>query len=75
MTLGSLFEKQVFIRLAEDGNAFICTAKSPLFSRTRRVAIDDSRRDFAPRAAESGPMAGDDLSAHRQIMHRQILPE
>lgn len=29
MTLRALFEKQVFIRLTDDQNAFICTAKWP----------------------------------------------
>ena len=40
MTLRSLFEKQIFVRLTEDHAAFICTTKWPLLSRTRRVGLD-----------------------------------
>ena len=40
MTLRTLFEKQVFVRLSEDHTAFICTTKWPLLSKIRRVSVD-----------------------------------
>ena len=61
MTLSTLFEKQVFVRLSEDHTAFICTTKWPLLSRTRRVGVDEAGRDFAPQAGEPGSIAGEEL--------------
>jgi hypothetical protein len=52
MTLKSLFEKQVFIRLIDDGTAFLCTAKWLLFARTKRVGVSEAGRDFAPQVTE-----------------------
>ncbi len=43
MTFRSLFEKQMFIRLADDQTAFFCTVKWRLFSRTRRVGVQLAR--------------------------------
>ena len=61
MTLRTWFEKQVFVRLTEDHTAFICTTKWPLFSRTRRVSVDETGRDFAPQVREPGSIAGEEL--------------
>ena len=61
MTLSTLFEKQVFVRLSEDQTAFICTTKWPLLSRIRRVSVDEAGRDFAPQAGEPGSIAGEEL--------------
>lgn len=61
MTLRTLFEKQVFVRLSQDHTAFICTTKWPLLSRTRRVGIDQAGRDFAPQVREPGSIAGEEL--------------
>jgi hypothetical protein len=47
MTLRTLFEKQIFVRLNEDHTAFICTTKWPLLSKIRRVSIDGAGHDFA----------------------------
>ena len=40
MTLTSVFEKQVFVRLAEDHAGFICTTKWSLLSKIRWVRVD-----------------------------------
>jgi len=61
MTLSTLFEKQVFVRLSEDHTAFICTTKWPLLSKIRRVSVDETGRDFAPQVGESGSIAGEEL--------------
>ena len=52
MTLRTWFEKRVFVRLTEDHTAIICTTKWPLFSRTRRVGVDEAGRDFALQVRE-----------------------
>ena len=61
MTLRTLFEKQVFVRLSDDHTAFICTTKWPLLSKIRRVKVDQAGRDFAPQVRESGSIAGEEL--------------
>ena len=61
MTLSTLFEKQVFVRLSEDRTAFICTTKWPLLSITRRVGVDEAGRDFASQVGEPGSIAGEEL--------------
>jgi hypothetical protein len=48
MTLTTLFEEQIFIRLNEDHTALICTTKWPLFSKIKRVSVDGAGHDFAP---------------------------
>jgi hypothetical protein len=67
MTLSTLFEKKVFIRLAEDQSAFVCTSKGPLFSSVKRVSINDAMPDFAAQAAELSSMARKDLPMLRNI--------
>ncbi|HTW63775.1 MAG TPA: hypothetical protein VME17_04125 [Bryobacteraceae bacterium] len=67
MTLRALFEKQVFIRLTDDQAAFICTAKWPLLSRTKRVDVNAAGRDFAPQVAETGSAAREELPVRAQI--------
>jgi hypothetical protein len=52
MTLRSVFEKQVFVRLTEDHAAFICTARWPLLSKIRRVNVYVAGRDFPPQVRE-----------------------
>ena len=54
MTLRTLFEKQVFIRLTDDQTAFISTTKRPLLSRIRRFRVSEAGRDFAPQVTEHG---------------------
>jgi len=66
MTLRTWFEKQVFVRLTEDHTAFICTTKWPLFSRTRRVSVDETGRDFAPQVREPGSIAAEELPVLRR---------
>ena len=48
MTLRTLFEKQIFVRLNEDHTAFICTTKWPLLSKINRVSVDGAGHHFAP---------------------------
>jgi len=64
MTVRSLFEKQVFLRLTEDGSAFICTTKWPVFSKTRRIGVDEPAR--AHRVREAGSMSPDAPMLRRQ---------
>jgi hypothetical protein len=66
MTLRSLFEKQVFVRLSEDHTAFICTTKWPLLSRTRRVGVDETGRDFAPHVDEPASITPEELPVLRR---------
>ena len=66
MTLRTLFEKQVFVRLTEDRTAFICTTKWPLLSKIRRVRVDEPGRDFAPQVREPGSIVAEDLSVLRR---------
>ena len=66
MTLRTLFEKQVFVRLTEDQTAFICTTKWPLLSRTRRIAVDGAGRDFAPQVGKTSPIAPEELPVLRR---------
>lgn len=54
MTLRTLFEKQVFIRLTDDQTAFISTTKWPLLSRIRRFRVSEAGRDCAPQVKERG---------------------
>ena len=56
-TLFAKFETQVFIRLTDDQTAFMCTAKWPLLSRTRRVAVNGAGIDATPHTMESGSTA------------------
>jgi len=65
MTLRTLFEKQVFIRLADDHMGFICTTKWPFFSRTRRVSVDQAGRGFAPQVRNPGWNAPEELPVLR----------
>jgi hypothetical protein len=64
MTLRTLFEKQVFVRLTEDHTAFICTTKWPLLSKIRRVRV--AGRDFAPQVREPGSIAAEELPVLRR---------
>jgi hypothetical protein len=73
MTLSTLFEKQVFVRLSEDHTAFICTTKWPLLSRTRRVGVHEAGRDFAPQVGETGPIAPEELPVLRAQRYRTKL--
>ncbi len=66
MTLSTLFEKQVFVRLTEDHTAFICTTKWPLLSRTKRVGVQEAGRDFAPQVEETSPIAPEELPVLRR---------
>lgn len=40
MTLRTLFEKEIFVRVSEDQSTLICTSKWPFFSITRRFGFD-----------------------------------
>jgi hypothetical protein len=75
MTLRTWFEKQVFVRLTEDRNAFICTTKWPLFSRTKRVGVDEAGRDFAPQVREPGSIATEQLPVLRRSAIEEGLPD
>jgi hypothetical protein len=57
MTFRTLFEKQVFIRLTDDHTAFMYTAKWPLRSRTRRLAVNEAGINATPQTMESGSTA------------------
>src|SRR5271157_2465059 len=61
MTLRTLFEKQVFVRLTEDHAAFVCTTKWPLLSKIRRVSVDGARRDSGPQVRQTGSIAREEL--------------
>ena len=66
MTLRTLFEKQVFVRLSEDHTAFICTTKWPLLSKIRRVGVDEAGRDFAPQVDEPASITPEELPVLRR---------
>ncbi len=57
MTLRTLFEKQVFIRLDDAQTAVVCTTKWPLLSRIKRFGVGDGGRDFGAPAAEPDSLA------------------
>lgn len=40
MTLKTLFDKEVFVRVSEDQSTLICTTKWPFFSLARRFGVD-----------------------------------
>ena len=40
MTLRTLFEKEILVRVSEDQSTLICTTKWPCFSITRRFGVD-----------------------------------
>jgi hypothetical protein len=67
MTLRSLFEKQIFIRLADDQTAFLYTAKWRLSSRIRRVSLSKAGRDLAPQVTEPTPAPREELPMLRRI--------
>ena len=39
MTLKTLFEKEILVRVSEDQSTLICTTKWPFFSITRRFGV------------------------------------
>jgi hypothetical protein len=47
MTLRTLFEKQVFVRLTEDQSGFVYTTKWALLSKIRGVGLDETGHDVA----------------------------
>ena len=59
MTLKTLFETEVFVRVSEDQSTLICTTKWPFFSIARRFGVDKAgpvkrgRAGRAQRTAES----------------------
>jgi hypothetical protein len=57
MTLRTLFEKQVFIRLDDTHTAVVCTTKWPLLSRMKRFGVGKCGHDFDAQATEPGSMA------------------
>lgn len=63
MTLRALFEREVFVRLTDEGSAFICTTRRPLFakvfSKVRRIAVDESARDRALKVRAGRSMASE----------------
>lgn len=65
MRFRTWFEKQVFVRLTEDHAAFVSTMKWPIFSRTRRVSIEETGRDGASRVREPGSIAAEKLRVLR----------
>lgn len=62
MTLRTLFEKQVFIRLTGDQTAFICTVKRPLLSSATRIGVSGAGRKLAPQAPEQGSLVPEGVS-------------
>jgi hypothetical protein len=54
MTLRTLFERQVFVRLSEDRSAFICTTQwslfAKVFSKTKRIGVAEAAHDRASQA-------------------------
>jgi hypothetical protein len=60
MTLRSLFEKEIFIRLEDTDSTLVCTTKWPLLSRIRRFGIAESA-DFTTETAEHGSIAQPEL--------------
>ena len=67
MTLRTLFEKQVFIRLTDDQTAFRCISKWPLFSIARRVGVSQSGRELAPQGSEPVSIAQEEVPILRRI--------
>jgi hypothetical protein len=65
MKLSALFEKKVYIRLADDQPAFVCTAKWPLFTNVKRVSISEASPDLAAQVAEVDAQAWKDLPIFR----------
>jgi len=63
MTLRTLFEKQVLIRLTGDQTAFVCTTKWPLLSRSNRVEVRRTGGGLAPQETEP-------VSIARQALRR-----
>ncbi len=74
MTLKKFFEEQVFIRLTEDQNAFICTTKWPLLSRIRRINVSEAVHDSAPRVTELTPAPLEELPMLRCIRLEGVRP-
>jgi hypothetical protein len=66
MTLRTLFEKQVFVRLSEDHTAFICTTRWPLLSKIKRVSVDEEARDFAPQVDEPASITPEEVPVLRR---------
>jgi len=67
MTLRTLFEKQVFVRLTEDHTAFICTTKWPLLSKIRRVSVDGAGgANFVPQVNEPASITPEELPVLRR---------
>jgi len=67
MTLSTLFEKRVFVRLSEDHTAFICTTKWPLLSKIRRVSIDEAGgANFVPQVNEPASITPEELPVVRR---------
>jgi hypothetical protein len=65
MTLRSLFEKQIFIRLDEAHGAVVCTTKRGLLSRIKQFGIGECALDVAAEVAEpsSGPQQNESEGA------------
>ena len=40
MTLRTLFEREIFVRVSEDQSTLICTTKWPFLSITRRFGVE-----------------------------------
>lgn len=66
MTLRTLFEKQVFVRLSEDHTAFICTRRWPLLSKIKRVSVDVAALDFAPQVDEHASITPQEVPVLRR---------
>jgi hypothetical protein len=60
MTLRSLFEREIFIRLEDADSALVCTTKWPLLSRIKRFGIAESG-DFIVQTIEHGSIAQPEL--------------
>ncbi len=66
MTLRTLFEKQVLVRLSEDHTAFICTTRWPLLLKVRRVSVDEAARDLAPQIDEPASITPEEVPVLRR---------
>ncbi len=75
MTLGSLFEKQVFIRLSDDRSAFICTAKWPLFAGIGRVEVGETGGDFVLPDTEAGSIAQSEALMREDACVNALIPK
>lgn len=60
MTLRTLFEKEIFIRVSEDQSTLICATKWPFFSITRRFGVDRARPVKRARAGRTRQAAESD---------------